>query len=156
MENAVLQASGKERLTMLTLISGGVIKIVVNWFLVAQPGINIYGAPVGTLVSYFLMAAMDFVFLCVTLRQTPQMLRIFAGPVGASLLMGLSAWAVYGLAGRFLNTGSYLGLAAAAGLAILAAVVVYLVSVIAMRVITKEDMSLIPGGDKVAKILHMR
>ena len=156
MENAVLQASGKERLTMLTLISGGVIKIVVNWFLVAQPGINIYGAPVGTLVSYFLMAAMDFVFLCVTLRQTPQMLRIFAGPVGASLLMGLSAWAVYGLAGRFLNTGSYLGLAAAAGLAILVAVVVYLVSVIAMRVITKEDMSLIPGGDKVAKILHMR
>ena len=156
MENAVLQASGKERLTMLTLISGGVIKIVVNWFLVAQPGINIYGAPVGTLVSYFLMAAMDFVFLCVTLRQTPQMLRIFAGPVGASLLMGLSAWAVYGLAGRFLNTGSYLGLAAAAGLAILAAVVVYLVSVIAMRVITKEDMSLIPGGDKVAIILHMR
>ena len=156
MENAVLQASGKERLTMLTLISGGVIKIVVNWFLVAQPGINIYGAPVGTLVSYFLMAAMDFVFLCVTLRQTPRMLRIFAGPVGASLLMGLSAWAVYGLAGRFLNTGTYLGLAAAAGLAILAAVVVYLVSVIAMRVITKEDMSLIPGGDKVAKILHMR
>ena len=156
MENAVLQASGKERLTMLTLISGGVIKIVVNWFLVAQPGINIYGAPVGTLVSYFLMAAMDFVFLCVTLRQTPRMLRIFAGPVGASLLMGLSAWAVYGLAGRFLNTGSYLGLAAAAGLAILAAVVVYLVSVIAMRVITKEDMSLIPGGDKVTKILHMR
>ena len=156
MENAVLQASGKERLTMLTLISGGVIKIVVNWFLVAHPGINIYGAPVGTLVSYFLMAAMDFVFLCVTLRQTPRMLRIFAGPVGASLLMGLSAWAVYGLAGRFLNTGSYLGLAAAAGLAILVAVVVYLVSVIAMRVITKEDMSLIPGGDKVAKILHMR
>ena len=156
MENAVLQASGKERLTMLTLISGGVIKIVVNWFLVAQPGINIYGAPVGTLVSYFLMAAMDFVFLCVTLRQTPRMLRIFAGPVGSSLLMGLSAWAVYGLAGRFLNTGSYLGLAAAAGLAILVAVVVYLVSVIAMRVITKEDMSLIPGGDKVAKILHMR
>ena len=156
MENSVLQASGKERLTMLTLISGGVIKIVVNWFLVAQPGINIYGAPVGTLVSYFLMAAMDFVFLCVTLRQTPRMLRIFSGPVGASLLMGLSAWAVYGLAGRFLNTGTYLGLAAAAGLAILVAVVVYLVSVIAMRVITKEDMSLIPGGDKVAKILHMR
>ena len=41
-------------------------------------------------------------------------------------------------------------------LAILAAVIVYVVSVIAMRVITKEDMSLIPGGEKVAKILHMR
>ena len=47
-------------------------------------------------------------------------------------------------------------MAACAGLAILAAVIVYVVSVIAMRVITKEDMSLIPGGEKVAKILHMR
>ena len=156
MENAVLQASGKEKLTMLTLISGGVIKIVVNWFLVAQRGINIYGAPIGTLVSYFIMAVMDFIFLCVTLRETPRMLRIFAGPVGASLLMGASAWAVYGLAGRFLGTGSYLGMVAAAGLAILVAVIVYLVSVVALRVITKEDMSLIPGGEKVAKILHMR
>ena len=45
---------------------------------------------------------------------------------------------------------------AAAGLAILVAVIVYLVSVVALRVITKEDMSLIPGGEKVAKILHMR
>lgn len=156
MENAVLQASGKEKLTMITLISGGVIKIVVNWFLVAQRGINIYGAPIGTLVSYFVMAAMDFVFMCVTLRETPRMLRVFAGPVGASLLMGASAWAVYGLAGRFLGTGSYFGMAACAALAILAAVIVYVVSVIAMRVITKEDMSLIPGGEKVAKILHMR
>lgn len=156
MENAVLQASGKEKLTMLTLISGGVIKIVVNWFLVAQRGINIFGAPIGTLVSYFVMAAMDFIFMCVTLRETPRMLRVFAGPVGASLLMGAAAWAVYGLADRFLGTGSYLGMAAAAALAILVAVVVYLVSVIALRVITKEDMSLIPGGEKVAKILHMR
>ena len=156
MENAVLQASGKEKLTMITLISGGVIKIVVNWFLVAQRGINIYGAPIGTLVSYFIMAAMDFVFMCVTLKETPRMLRVFAGPVGASLLMGASAWAVYGLAGRCLGTGSYFAMAACAGLAILAAVIVYVVSVIAMRVITKEDMSLIPGGEKVAKILHMR
>ena len=156
MENAVLQASGKEKLTMITLISGGMIKIVVNWFLVAQRGINIYGAPIGTLVSYFIMAAMDFVFMCVTLKETPRMLRVFAGPVGASLLMGASAWAVYGLAGRCLGTGSYFAMAACAGLAILAAVIVYVVSVIAMRVITKEDMSLIPGGEKVAKILHMR
>ena len=122
----------------------------------AQRGINIYGAPIGTLVSYFVMAAMDFVFMCVTLRETPRMLRVFAGPVGASLLMGASAWAVYDLAGRFLGTGSYFGMAACAALAILAAVIVYVVSVIAMRVITKEDMSLIPGGEKVAKILHMR
>ena len=45
MENAILVSSGKEKLTMLTLISGSVLKIAINWVLVAQPGINIYGAP---------------------------------------------------------------------------------------------------------------
>ena len=156
MENAVLQASGKEKLTMITLISGGLIKIAVNWFLVAQRPINIYGAPVGTLVSYFFMAALDFVFMCVTLRERPKALKVFAGPLGASLLMGASAWAIYGLAGRFIGTGSYFGMLLSMALAIAVAVVVYAVSVIAMRVITKEDMSLIPGAAKVAKILHMR
>ena len=44
MENAILQASGHEKLTMVTMISGGLVKIIVNWFLVAQRSINIYGA----------------------------------------------------------------------------------------------------------------
>jgi stage V sporulation protein B len=151
----VLQASGKEKLTMITLISGGCIKIAVNWFLVAQPEINIYGAPVGTLVSYVIMALMDFVFICTTLKQTPRAIKALARPVVASALMGLAAWAVYGIMGRIIGTGSYMGLAASAGVAIIAAVAVYLICVIALRVITKEDMSLIPGGEKVAKILRM-
>jgi stage V sporulation protein B len=75
--------------------------------------------------------------------------------VVASALMGLAAWAVYGIMGRVIGTDSYMGLAASAGIAIIVAVVVYVISVIALRVITKEDMSLIPGGEKVAKILRM-
>ena len=141
---------------MITLISGGLIKIAVNWFLVAEVSINIYGAPVGTLVSYFFMAVLDFVFMCVTLKEKPRALKVFAGPIAASLLMAATAWAIYGLAGRFVGTGSYLGMLLSMALAIAAAALVYAVSVIAMRVITKEDMSLIPGGAKVAKILHMR
>ena len=49
MENAILQASGKELLPMYSMIAGGLVKIAVNWFLVADPRINIYGAPIGTL-----------------------------------------------------------------------------------------------------------
>ena len=70
--------------------------------------------------------------------------------------MGATAWAIYGLAGRFVGADSYLGMLLSMALAIAAAVLVYAVSVITMKVITKEDMSLIPGGAKVAKILHMR
>ncbi len=154
-ENAVLQASGKEKLTMVTLITGGVVKVVTNWFLVARPEINIYGAPVGTLVSYFIMAAMNYVFICRRLESRPRLLRVFAGPVISSAIMGLTAWAVYGLCARLLGGmghGVLFGLAAA----ILAAVAVYLVVIVVSRAITREDMRLIPGGDKIARLLHIR
>ena len=41
-------------------------------------------------------------------------------------------------------------------IAILAAVAVYLILAVLMRMITRDDMRLIPGGEKIAKLLHMR
>ena len=156
MENAILVSSGKEKLTMLTLISGSVLKIVINWFLVARPEVNIYGAPVGTLVSYFYMASLNYFFMCRTLDRRPRLLRIFSGSVAASLLMGLSAWAIYGLAARFVGVESWLRMAVCMVLAVGVAVVVYAVSSICLKAITRADMKLIPGGEKIAKLLHMR
>ena len=156
MENAILVSSGKEKLTMLTLISGSVLKIVINWFLVARPEVNIYGAPVGTLVSYFYMASLNYFFMCRTLDRRPRLLRIFSGSVAASLLMGLSAWAIYGLAARFVGVESWLRMAVCMVLAVGVAIVVYAVSSICLKAITRADLKLIPGGEKIAKLLHMR
>lgn len=156
MENAILVSSGHEKLTMLTLISGSVLKIVINWFLVARPEINIYGAPVGTLVSYFYMASLNYFFMCRNLDKRPRLLRIFSGSVAASVLMGLSAWSIYGLAGRFVGLDSWFKTALCMMLGVGVAVVVYLVSAICLKAITKADMKLIPGGEKIAKLLHMR
>ncbi len=155
MENAVLQASGKEVWPMYTMIAGGLAKIIVNWFLVANPKINIYGAPIGTLVSYALMFVLNFIFMCIVLDKNPRLRVIMIKPLICSTLMGLSAWGIYGLAGRFFGAGhmaDFLAMVAA----MVAAMVVYVVSTIAMRSVTKEDMRLIPGGDKIARLLHMR
>ena len=40
--------------------------------------------------------------------------------------------------------------------AICAAMVVYVILVVALRVLSKEDLELMPKGDKIAKILHIR
>ena len=156
MENAVLQASGREKLTMVTMISGGLVKIVINWFLVAQRSINIYGAPVGTLVSYLVMALMNLLFICVTLGHRPRLFRIFSGSVASSAVMGAAAWAVYGLCARFIGAGDWKRMALCMLIAVTVAVLVYLVCVISLKTVTREDMKLIPGGEKLAKILHMR
>ena len=156
MENAVLQASGKEKYTMYTMIAGGAVKIGVNWFLVADPRINIYGAPIGTLASYFVMCVMNYIFMCVTLDKNPRLWKIVSGPIAGCAVMGAGAWAVYGLAARFIGIESWLKMAVCMMAAVAVAVVIYLVAVICLKVITKEDMNLIPGGGKLAKLLHMR
>ena len=155
MENAILQASGREKLTMLTMITGGLVKIGVNWLLVAQRPINIYGAPVGTLVSYIVMAAMNYAFMSRTLEDRPRLVKIFSGPLLASLLMGAAAWAVYGLSARVLGADGLVRMALCMLIAIAAAVVIYLIATINMKTVTKEDMAMIPGGDKIARLLHM-
>jgi stage V sporulation protein B len=66
--------------------------------------------------------------------------------------MAAAAWAVHGLLHSFLGLSSRL----AAVAAILVAVVIYLILVLAFQIISREDLSLMPKGEKIAKILHIK
>ena len=155
MMNAILQAGGNEKYPIYSMLVGGVVKVAVNWVLVANPDINIIGAPIGTLSCYVVMCVMNYIFMCRRLTERPSLGRILLRPAIACAAMGLSAWAVYGLCYRFLGEGG-LHMAIAMVAAIGVAVVVYFVLVVALRAITYEDMKLIPKGEKLARILHIR
>ena len=155
MMNAILQAGGNEKYPIYSMIAGGAVKIGVNWVLVANPEINIVGAPIGTLCCYAVMCVMDFAFICKCLPERPSLGRILLRPAIACAAMGLTAWAVYGLGSGFLGAGR-LYTAVAMVLAIGAAVIVYFVLVVVLRAITYEDMKLIPKGEKLARILHIK
>lgn len=49
---SILQAYGRTVIPVVNMIVGGVIKVVINYNLVAIPEINIDGAPIGTMVCY--------------------------------------------------------------------------------------------------------
>ena len=63
-----------------------------------------------------------------------------------------AAWATYGLLTNFLHFGNALATLGGIGVG----VVVYLVLVLALRVISREDLALMPKGDKIAKILRIK
>lgn len=151
MENAILQASGKERLPMYAMVSGSLVKIAINWIIIANPKINIYGAPVGTLCGYFWMAAADYLFIRYSLGQKLRLVQVLGKPLACSLIMGAVAEGVYLLVMKL--TGGVISIAMLGAIAL--AVLVYLAAVVVLRSITAEDMKLIPGGEKVAKILHI-
>lgn len=159
MTTAILQATGNEIYPVFSMLGGGVMKIVVNWFLVANPEINITGAPLGTLACYIVMCVMNYAFLCRALKHRPRLGSVLLRPAISAAAMGVAAWAVYYGAAALLAGPAALGwkqMAASMLLAILVAIVVYVAAIVITRAVTREDMKLIPQGEKIAKLFHIR
>ncbi|MGM9608012.1 MAG: oligosaccharide flippase family protein [Oscillospiraceae bacterium] len=150
--NSILQAHGLVNLPVITVIIGGIIKIVVNYILVGNYDINIKGAPVGTLCCFAAVAVLDLIIIKRVIPLPPRYTKVFVKPLIAAALMGAAAWASHGLLVNFLGLGNRLATIGA----ILVAVVVYVVLVLALRVISAEDLALMPKGDKIAKFLHIK
>ena len=147
--NAILQALGKERLPLIAMIIGSVVKILVNWVLVGIPSINIKGAPVGTLLCYIIIMAGDLIFLIKSAKIRVAFSRIFLKPAICAAVMGVASWAFFGLFSRFIDPR--LGVV----LTIVAAGICYVILALFLKAITREDMLLLPHGEKIANILKL-
>lgn len=159
MTTAILQASSRERLPVFTMLIGGGLNIVLNWFLVGNPDINIYGAPIGTLICYVAMSGLNLWFVMNKLPERPKLGKVFFKPLINCIVMGAAAWIVYPAMLELIGAGPEperkIVLVALLG-AIAVAVLVYAVMTIITKAITLEDMKLIPKGEKIAKLLRIR
>lgn len=171
LSNSILQANGMVNVPVAIAAIGGGIKLGVNYFLVGIESINVAGAAVGTLCCFAAVAMLDLFVIHRAVPAPPRMERIFVKPLIAAAVMGAAAWAVHGLLGKALGglapfqavdeaTGAVIGLsrlggAAATAGAIGVGVIVYAVLIVALRAISKEDLALMPGGEKLARLLHL-
>lgn len=153
--SAILQANGIINLPIITMIIGGVAKVIVSYTLVGNPKYMIFGAPVGTLTCFVVVSVLNLLIIKRLVPQPPRLMAVFVKPVIASALMAAAAWGCHGVLARVFH-GSFLMNAVAVGGAILAGVVVYVILIVALRVLSKEDMEMMPKGDKIAKLLHIR
>ena len=162
--NSILQAYGFVNLPILVMVLGGGLKIFTNYNVVAMPRVGIYGAPMGNIFCFGLCLLLDLLLISRVVPRRPRYLPVFLKPLIASAMMGGAAWAVYGLGAKLLSsvpegggqavlstTGNAICVLAAIGVA----VVIYLVLVIALRAISRDDLSLMPKGDKLARLLRL-
>lgn len=150
--NSVLQANGIVTLPVVAAILGGVAKLVVNYVLVGNPDIMINGAPLGTLACFVLIVLLELFILRRAVRRPPSFLRAAAKPALASGSMAVAVKVTYDLFSGPLSQGNTVSTLAA----ILVGVVIYLLLVLILQAVTAEDLSLMPKGDKIAKILKIQ
>ncbi len=159
--NAILQAYGYERLPILTIAVGGVCKIAVNYVLLGNPEVNIVGAAAGNVACYLVISILNLLIIRKKAPDCPKLGPLFVRPLLASLLMGGCAWGIHVLLrSLFRSLGVFQGgrmlFLAPAVLAVGAGVILYLVFIVVLRAITREELELVPKGDKLARLLRVR
>ena len=154
---AVLQAAQREFYPVISMLVGGVVKVAVNWILVGDPRVNIYGAPIGTLVCYIVMCLMNRHFIRRHLPQPPRVGSVLFRPAISAGVMGAAVACVYFALAAILHTDANWKLAALVTLiSVAVGVVTYLAVIVRTRAVTAEDLSRIPRGDRLARLLHIQ
>ena len=148
--NALMQAHGYVYLPVMNMFIGGIIKVIVNYILVSNPGINIQGAPVGTLCCYLSITILNIFSMRKVIRNAPSITKNLARPALASVIMGAAAFLCSKLASA-VTSSRVIG----CGLPILVAVAVYAVLVVVLKLVTYDDCMLLPKGEKIAKFLRI-
>lgn len=148
--NAIMQAHGDVTTPVINMLLGGIVKIIINFILVGMPQFNIIGAPIGTLVCYVFITALDLIAMRRTVKTNPRVVTNLLRPFAAAAIMGIGARIVYAAASGFVGTKI------ACLAAVLVSVVLYLILVVCLRCITYEDCLLLPKGEKIAKLLRIR
>lgn len=146
--NSMLQAVGKQMTPVKLMLIGAVIKLVLNYVLVGIEGINIKGAPYGSLVFYVFIVVGGLIVLCRTTKIQLDIMSTFVKPFAASALCGLAAWGTCRLFNLFTDSRIV------TFIAIMAAVVVYIIALFALKAVSKTDVLSLPKGEKMAKLLE--
>lgn len=144
--NAILQANNYERLPIISMITGALVKIG-STFVLMRSGLEMYGAPLGTVLCYMTIAVLNFIFIAKKVGLVPDFKEVFLKPFFAALPCALSAMGAY-----FLFDGFHEKVATLIAIAV--AVIVYLFAVLLFKAITKEEILMVPKGKKVYSLLN--
>ena len=156
---AIVQANGYERMSMVILPLGGVLKIATTYILVGHTGLGIIGAPVSTMMCYGFISVANIIIIMTKAKGKPAMLKAFLKPLLCTAIMGAGAWGCYGLIDMVTGasgSGSRMYMAVCMGATIVVAVVIYAVLIIVTGALSKEDVMLLPKGEKIAKVLRLK
>ena len=146
--NAILQAYGRPWIPVCNMLVGGIVKIAVNFILVSRPEININGAPVGTLLCYITVMSLNLYQIRKIAGLKYEFKDFILKPLVLGIVTGVVALALY----NFIVT--YVGNTIAVALSICVAGVCYLIVFILIKALNKNDMTMLPKGEKIIALLE--
>ncbi len=142
-----LQGLGKVYTPATGILLGCIAKIILNVTLIRIPEINIYGAAISSIVCQIISFSYCFGVLQKNLPLNMKLGKYIIKPVISSSVMGIIAYGVYTLIFAILPI-NILAVLISIGVAILA----YLILVLKMKILSKDEIEQLPAGTKLLRI----
>ncbi len=154
----MLQAIGRADVPVKSLFVGAVVKIIVDVVLVSNPKYNINGAAVGTVLSYVIIVIINLTSLLKISKVKINFLSVFFKPFVCALGSAVVTYMAYsGIEHLFPESdySSHLnGSTISCLIALAISMLVYLISLILIKGLSKDDIKMLPKGEKIAKTLE--
>ncbi len=150
--NVLLQSHGKAHIPVINTLICGVVKLIVLYFVTANPALGILGVPLCSLGCYLSVTVLNLICIRVLIPQKPALLWNLIRSLIPAGIMGAMVYLCYWVLSTPLGITSNVLLC---GIPIVVGVVVYAVFVLLTKTLTKEDCLLLPKGEKIAKLLKL-
>ena len=149
MTNAILQAMGRVRTPVYTLAAGALCKLGVTYVLTGKPTVHIGGAPWGTVCCYGLITLLNLRALYRAGMGVSWDKAFFRPALAAGLMGAFLVFLRLPVEGAL---GPRWGFAALT----LSGAAFYGLMLLAVGALPREDILLLPGGKKLAKVLRLK
>lgn len=155
----MLQALGRTDIPLKSMCIGAVVKIILNFILISTPTININGAPIGSIVCYIIVVAINLMSIIKITGVKINFMSVFLKPFISSVITFVVAVATYNVFFKVLGSigdpesminGGSISLI----IAVILAGIAYVVSLLFLKGISKDDLEMIPKGEKIADKLE--
>ncbi len=147
----ILQGMGKERIPVINLVIGALVKFVVSYTLTSIPVVNIRGAAIGTVAGYAVSAVLNLYAIIKYQKSTMRITKIVLKPAIATVAMMATAFLSYRLIFEVIGRNSVATL-----LSVAFAALVYGIVLILIKGIAKEELEMAPGGKRLSSILKKK
>ncbi len=150
---SMLQAVGRVDMPLKLYTVGMLIKVVSNYIFCGIPAINVQGGSIGTLLCYTFVIIVSIYVLIKETDIVPDLKVAVLKPLAAAVICIIASWLTFKLLEGIVparTTGLLIALVAA----VAAACIVYAVFLLVFRAITKEDVIMLPKGQKIASLLE--
>ena len=148
--NGALQGFGKVMIPATALGIGCLVKLVLNIVLLKIPFFNVYGAAIGSIACHAVAFTIVFNVLKKYVKLDLPLGKFVIKPAIATGIMSVCSYTLCVILKGIIpgNTATLIAMAFA--------VIVYIAAVLALKIYNREDIYMLPKGEKIYKFLEKK